>query len=207
MNYNHIPFDTGDIILFHGKPRTCGKSIFSCLISKCTCSKYTHAGIVIRDPTFASRPLRGLYIMESVGFENIPDVENNQKKFGVQLRNLYDVLSSYEGKVYWRQLICERTNNFYKELAAAHSIVHNKPYDFGMGYVKALFDLRIGDVQKNDEFFCSSLVAFLYVVWNFLPVHTPWSIVTPKDLSTENGRKIKLEWSNCQLCNECEVLF
>jgi hypothetical protein len=179
--------------------------LLSGAIEKCTKSNYSHAGIVIVDPKFTPEPMKGLFILESTGLEEVKDVEDHQVKFGVQLRNLEEVVKNYDGKVYWRQLQCKRSDLFYDKLAAAHSVVHNRPYDDGFDYVKALFNWHIGDVQKEKTFFCSALVAFVYVTWGFLPRDTPWSIVTPHDLSEEKNRPIKLEWQNCALNEAIEI--
>ena len=63
MNFNDIPFDTGDIILFHGAVcgrGNCGSHFLSCLIETCTRSSFSHCGVVIKDPTFTPEPLKGL---------------------------------------------------------------------------------------------------------------------------------------------------
>ena len=201
MNYDDIPFDTGDILLFHGATSggNCLSNLLSGAIEKCTRSNYSHAGIVIKDPTFTPEPLKGLYILESTGFEDVKDVEDHQVKFGVQLRELEEVVKNYDGKVFWRQLHCYRSPRFYQKLAVAHNIVHNRPYDDGFDYVKALFNWHIGDCQKEKTFFCSALVAFVYVVWGFLPRDTAWSIVTPAQLSSEKNQLFKMVWQECTL--------
>lgn len=209
MNYSDIPFRTGDLILFHGNVckgrEKCFLKLLSCCIECCTRSQFSHSGIVIKNPEFTSPPLRGLYLLESTGLENVRDVENNEIKFGVQLRKLDEVLRDYNGTAYWRQLICDRTHFFYRRLAQAHSVVHNRPYDDGLDYIKALFDDEVGNVQKKKTFFCSSLCAYVYVALGFLPRDTPWSIVTPKDLSTEPNRKIDLVWRNCRVHDEVRI--
>lgn len=207
MNYADIPFDTGDIILFHGTTTgsNCFTSLLSAAIERCTHSQFSHVGIVIKDPTFTPEPLQGLYLLESTGLENVPDVEDKQIKFGVQLRDLKQVISHYDGRVYWRKLDCDRNQGFYKILSQAHSVVHNRPYDDGVDYLKALFNWHHGDLQKENTFFCSALVTFLYVAWEFLPRETPWSIVTPKQLSSEPGKTFTLDWQNCTLHDEVEI--
>jgi len=117
MNYDDIPFKTGDLLLFHGATSggNCFSNLLSCLIEKCTSSHFSHSGIVIKNPQFTSPPLRGLYILESTGLEDVYDVENQEIKFGVQLRDLREVIKNYDGKVYWRKLDCDRFPIFYKK--------------------------------------------------------------------------------------------
>ena len=207
MDYENIPFATGDILLFHGTTSggNCFMNFLSGAIEKCTHSNYSHAGIVVIDPEFTPEPLKGKYILESTGMEDIKDVEDHQIKFGVQLRNLREVINNYDGKIYWRQLHCERSDNFYKKLSAVHSIVHNRPYDDGFDYVKSLFNWHVGDLQKEKTFFCSALVSFIYVAWGFLPKNTPWSIVRPSQLSNETNQPFPLIWQNCSLNSIIEI--
>lgn len=207
MNFNDIPFETGDIILFHGAvcgPGNCGSHFLSCLIETCTRSAFSHCGVVIKDPLFTPEPLKGLYILESTGLDHVLDVENKENKFGVQLRYLEDAIRNYDGKVYWRQLNCYRNQAFYQKITNAHSVVHNRPYDDGFDYIKALFDWAVGDVQRKDTFFCSALVAFVFVVLGFLPKTTKWSIITPEDFSFKNQT---LKWQNCDVLEEIKILF
>ena len=198
--------DTGDILLFQGSTYngSIPIRIINWVIEKFTNSKYSHTAIVIRDPKFSPEPLQGLYILESTGLEDVKDVEDNQIKFGVQLRNLDEVINNYNGNIYYRKLHCQRDQTFYKKLRNAHSVLHNRPYDDGFDYIKALFNWHIGKIQKQKTFFCSALVSYVYVCWDFLPSDTPWSIVTPKDLGEEGG-KIKLKWKNCKLESPVEL--
>ena len=191
MNYNDVPFSTGDIILFSGSvcgTKKCFSHFLSCVIKTCTQSKYSHCGIVIKNPLCTPEPLDGLYILESTGLENIPDATDNKIKFGVQLRKLDEVIDNYDGKVYWRQVDCDRNQTFYKKLATAYSVVYNKPYDLGFEYIKALFELDVGSLQNKKTFVCSALVAFILVSLGLLPSDTKWSIVTPKELSSYSNK-------------------
>ncbi len=214
MNYNNnfdesnpIDFQTGDILLFNGNTSggNCLINMLSCCIKFCTSSKFSHCGIVIKDPDFFNEPKKGLYILESTGLEEIPDIENNEHKFGVQLRELIPVIRNYKGTVFYRKLTCIRDKLFYRRLRSAHSVVHNRPYDAGIDYIKALFDEEVGDLQKKDTFFCSALVSYIYVSLGLLPFSTPWSIITPHDLSTEPHRPIYLHFENCTVDPEIQI--
>ena len=201
MNYRDIPFETGDILLFHGTTSgsNCFMNFLSGAIEYLTHSKYSHCGIVVKDPDFTPKPLKGLYILESTGLEDVKDVEDEQIKFGVQLRELEEVINDYDGEVFWRRLNCKRDVNFYQKLSVAHNIVHNRFYDDGFDYIKAAFNWHIGDLHKKKTFFCSALVAFIFVCVEFLPQDTPWSIVTPHELSLEKDQPVHLKWINCTL--------
>lgn len=187
MNYSD--FETGDIILFFG---SWWKSPLSCLIEFFTLSKYSHIGIVIKNPNFTPEPLNGLYLLESTGIEQ-PDSENKEPKFGVQLQPLKERLETYSGRIYYRKLNCDRNAIFYSRLTQAHSVVHNLPYDCGLDYIKAAFHLEVGNLQNKRTFFCSALVAFIYVSWGFLSKDTEWSLVRPVDLAERR------KWNNCEV--------
>ena len=104
-------FDTGDIILFSDK-----SFIPSLLISYFTNSKYTHIGMILKDPTYIKEDLKGLYIFESTGLSSINDAEDNKNKFGVQIRKFEDVYNNYNGAIYWRKLNVNRNELFYFNL-------------------------------------------------------------------------------------------
>lgn len=196
--------ETGDLLLF--EPFLTGNEFFGKCIAWWTGSKFAHCGMVIRNPNFTPEPLRGLYILESTGFENVPDCEDDKIKFGVQLRKLEEVVKNYSGQIWVRKLTCERDADFYKKLKKAHSMVHNLPYDIGFDYIKAAFRLKIGQLQRKDTFFCSALVTYLYVSLGVLPSQTDWTIVTPKNLSSEpkSLKDINLLWF-CPLSEETKI--
>jgi hypothetical protein len=199
--------DTGDILLFDDNASCkscclCITSFLDCCIKCCSRSRYTHAALVIKDPPFGPEELKGYYCLESTGLEPVRDVEDHQIKFGVQLRKLQEVVDDFDGKVWVRKLYCTRDAKFTERLKLAHSMVHNRPYDIlPDDWLRALFDLHVGKLQRRKTFFCSALVAFVYVCWGFLPSNTPWSIVRPKDLGTERGRH-NVEFVNCHVEKE-----
>ena len=204
MNYDNIKesLNTGDIILFSNT-----STILSKIISLFSESIYTHAAMVIRNPKFLGHDLPDdIYIIESTGLEHVKDVEDNEYKFGVQLRLFKEVYDSYNGTLYWRQLMCTKNDEFYKNLKYAHSIVHNRVYDVNpIDWIKSCFDIEIGNVQKKKTFFCSALVAFLCVSLNILDKNTPWTIVRPKDLGTEGGHRSNIKFTNCILNKEKQI--
>ena len=173
-------FETGDIILFNEH-----KSIISRLIDFFTYSEFSHIGIVIKDPTFTPEPLKGLYLLESTGVIDGVDVEDHEGKVGVQLRKLEDVITLYDGDIIWRHLNCKRDKEFYENVKKIHSLVHNKTYDFNPAdWVKNLFDLHYGNIQKNSSYVCSALASFFYTALELLPKETDWTIVRPCDFSS-----------------------
>jgi hypothetical protein len=148
--------------------------------------------------------------MES-SFESFPDAEDHKYKFGVELEEFDKVIASAQPheRIYWRKLRCIRDRNFYQLLKEAHQEVHDKPYDFyPEDFINALLHKEGGDDgQLTSRFFCSALVAFLFVKWGFLPYTTQWSRITPKMFSSKNSgsEPYKLVFKNCKV--NPEILF
>lgn len=194
-------FDTGDIILFSDITY-----IPSRIIEWVTGSKYSHVGIVLKDPTYINPLLKGLYIFESTGLSPIVDSEDNKRKTGVQIRKLENVLDDYNGAIYWRKLHTQRNEAFIQKIIEIHNKVHDKPYDVQpIDWLKSMFDNRRGDSQIISRFFCSALVTYIYDVLGFVPPDTPWSIIRPKDLGTENVGTNRIKFINCILDNEIMI--
>jgi hypothetical protein len=216
-HFDDIDFDTGDILLFHENLCCCRclpKNCFTrCLtgfldgcIDCCSDSIYNHAALVIKDPNFGPRPLKGLYVWESTGLEHVRDVEDRRIKFGVQLRRLDEVLRDYDGDVYIRRLSCVRDEQFYQNLKYAHSVAHNEMYDIDpIDWIRALFNIHQGNLQRRDTFYCSALVAFVYTSLGLMPKGTPWTIVRPADLGTESSHRSNIQFIKCELASELKI--
>lgn len=199
--FNKDTLKTGDILLFSDKKSFLGKCI-QC----CTESKYCHAALVLRDPDFTTPPLKGLYVIESTGLEKPADVETHEHyKFGVQVRDFDEVIRDHNGGVWVRHVHCTRDEEFYKNLAQAHTIAHNRFYDINpVTWLEALFNDHAVWLQKKDTFFCSALCAFLLTSVGVLPKDTPWSIVRPRDLGTEHGPHYNINFL-CPVTSEVQL--
>lgn len=190
-------YNTGDILLFSDR------TFFpSRMIEYFSESKYSHAAIILRDPTYIDPKLTGLYIMESTGLTDIPDVEDKKLVTGVQIRPLYDVYKEYDGAIYWRKLNEVRDENFNNIMLNVYTCAHNKPYDINpKDWIEALFDIKLGDEQLTSRFFCSAFVAYVYTNLGFISNKTQWTIIRPKDLGTENVSDNRITLS-CNIDNE-----
>ena len=154
--------NTGDLILFNEK-----KSIISRMIEYFTNSKFSHIGIVIKNPDFTPEKLEGYYLLESGYSEYSKDAEDNVYKLGAQLKRLDVAIKDYDGDIYYRKLHCERNEEFYEKIKEAHSILHNKPYNLNVGWIKSLFDLKIGNEQKLNCFFFQHYVRMFILNQDF----------------------------------------
>ena len=109
-------FQTGDLLLFqHTYDWKNSKDLLfntmDSIISFFTRSKYTHSGIIIKDPSW--RPdLKGYYFLES-NWEFYKDSEDKEIKIGVELVPLEHVLYDNRlNRLFYRKLECERDNEF-----------------------------------------------------------------------------------------------
>ena len=200
MNYDDIKFDTGDLILFEDKSHNSWLDYLSYLIQYFTDSKYSHVGMVVKDPLIKGKTIKGLYLLESTGLDHMIDIDDHKTKFGVQIVDLHKRLQSDDDIFYYRKLNKDRDEKFIDLYNKTYVIVKDKPYDINpLDWCKADFDLKKGNVQKTNTFFCSALVSFMLVSLNILPRDTDWTIMRPKDLGTENGTRLDLSMYNKEI--------
>lgn len=214
MNFDTSQFRTGDILLFHHEQDYDGyfNCVFSCLtglLDLFTQTRYSHAAIIIRDPDFTETPLKGLYVLE-FSIELLPNSEKHNYRIKVELEEFDKVMSqTKEGKtVYWRRLNCVRDDKFYTTLKDTYQVFNTAPYDlFPPDWFNALiYNKNAHDGQIITKFWCSSLVAYMYVMWGFLPESTQWIYTTPRMLGSEKTDKKKLKYLNCFIEKERRIL-
>ena len=190
--------ETGDIILFSGN------YFLSYIVEYFTKSIYSHVGVVLKNPNLGDAKFKGIYLLES-GFENTPDPENHRIKKGVQIINLEDKIKNYRGRIYVRKLHCNRDKKFYEKIIEIHSTVHNIPYDLNpIDWIKGYFKINIGNTQKENTYWCSALVSFVYVELGFLNKNIPWTLISPKELSSSSN---ELKFINCKLDNDTQIIY
>ena len=189
---------TGDILLYNSN------YWYSRLIEWGSGSKFSHISIILRDPTFINEKLTGLYILES-SYEDIPDSNTGEKVWGVQIIPLEHVLDEYKksfvGNLYYRRLETEKSEDFYNKLKDCIKHTEGNKYDLNpLDWFKAEFQLDIGDTRKENTFWCSALVGYVYCHMGFIDKDISWSILPPRKFSHyENDRLI---YSNCSLYPE-----
>ena len=190
METSLTTLNTGDIILFSTS------KWYSELIEVGDECVYSHCGIVLRDPTYIDPSLNGLYLLES-GMEPFPDVIDGKYHFGVQIVPFIDVVNEYvvrhEGAIFHRSLQCKRDYDFEQKIAKAYQIVKDKPYNCDLfDWIEALFGIHLFDKKITSRFWCSALVAYIYVQIGIIEDKIDWTLVTPR------------EWSSCV---ECKFIF
>jgi hypothetical protein len=186
---------TGDLLLYNSN------YWYSRCIEYATGSLYSHISIILRDPVYINPKLKGLYVLES-SKENICDSNTGKKILGVQIIPLEHVLKEYKassvGNLYYRQLEANKSNTFTSVLTECINHTEGDKYDLDpIDWVKAEFGINKGDVQKENTFWCSALVAYVYCKLGFLDSSIPWTIIPPRKFSYyENDR---LTYYNCTL--------
>ena len=152
--------NTLDIILFKGD------GVISRLIEFFGECKYSHVGVVLKDP----------------------------KKIGIQLHRLEDIVKECpKDSVYVRHVECVRDESFYKKLKEVHDETKNKPYDLNpFDWIAAKYNLDVGispdpRYKQTKAFWCSAFVCYLFHELGLVKKDVNWSIVSPHDFS-EKGR-------------------
>lgn len=195
--------DTGDILLFKGT------SWVSKIVEYFGVSRYSHVGIVVKNPKFLNPELEdGIYLLES-SFNDTPDSEDHQYKLGVQIHHINDVLKEFSpGSVFVRHIDIERDETFYNKFSMIHKEIHNKPYDLDINdwlYAKInlLLPLPIeNEFRKTSTFWCSALVSYVYCELGWIERDVNWTIIAPREFSSDEGKMIKFK---CKI--DCEKLI
>lgn len=188
---DEIDLQTGDLILFRGT------SWISKVVEYFGVSKYSHVGIIIKDPRFLNPDLEdGIYLLES-SWNNTPDVEDKQYKMGVQLHYLDDILKEYpKGSIDVRHVKCERTDTFYKTFAQLHQEIHDKPYDMNpYDWLCARYNIACpflpeAKYQTKKSFWCSALVSYVFCELGLLDKGINWSLMAPREFSSDEGKQL-----------------
>lgn len=155
---------TGDIVLCSGR-----HFWFSDLIEIATHSPWSHCGVIYKDDT-------GVYLMES-------GLEHNQGKpvLGVQLTDFKLYTLTYDGEL-WILPLNTLSKTEEGELYSHFQQVLGKKYDTNpLDFLRAWFDLDVGNTTSTDHFFCSALVAYLL---NSIGViqSVKWDLIKPDDI-------------------------
>jgi hypothetical protein len=188
---NEIQLETGDIILFRGS------GIIATFLEYFGKSKYSHVGIILKNPKFLNDKLEdGIYILES-SYNNTPDAEDNKLKLGVQIHRLDDVLPEFgKNSAYIRKVNCVRDQQFYEKLSNIHKEIHNKPYDLNVfDWISAKYNLN-NEISPTPlykhtrEFWCSALVSYIFYELGMIKQDINWTLIAPREFSSVEGKYI-----------------
>jgi hypothetical protein len=181
---NELELQTGDILLFRGD------SLLSKVLEFVGRSKYSHVGIILKNPSFINPNLEdGIYLWDS-SWGYSPDSEDNTYHYGIQLHKLDDIISLYpKNSIYVRKVNAVRDEAFYEKLKAIHDIVYRKPYDLHiMDWIESLENMykkvEINSVWKTTQrFWCSAFVSFVYYKLGWIS-DVNWTLIAPREFST-----------------------
>lgn len=186
-------YHTGDVVLFYD-----AKSWISRAIDYLAGSDYSHCGMLVVDPPWIAE--RGVYIIQS-GAEPIPNAEDDAKVFGVSTYLFANVLATYPGTVAVRHI---RNAHVDRDLlTTVHAKVHELPYNLNLvdwikaGYLAEFHGSSNGYKEVDTRFWCSALVAYMYVRLGWLPHDYPYMYATPSAF----GRHA----NNLPLCTNIEL--
>ena len=180
---------TGDILLCDNlEYKSWG--LFSWFIKFMTKSDFSHVGMIVVDPEFTDVPLKGTYVWTS-GISDIPDPEDNTKKFGVQFIPYEHFISTYSGKIYVRRIEFKDTEKYEKifnneKLKEIHKVVYDKPYDIVITDWIEAYCKKDRHPQKTSRFFCSAFLGYVYTKLSLFDDTLDWSILYPSYFSSEN---------------------
>lgn len=170
MNIRVIRDDlkTGDIVLFSGK------GLFSTIIKAVTLSKWSHVGMIIREPISDM-----VLIIESTTL--------NKGKRGVQISSYSERVKNYKGVVGVRQLLGFKADEeTLKRISRCRRKLQNKDYEESYWeLLLAVVDLGIFENKENlNTIFCSELVTEFYQAMGIIPNDTPSNEFTPANYGT-----------------------
>jgi len=180
---------TGDLLLCDDLQYS-SWGLFSWFIKFMTKSDFSHVGMIVVDPEFTDIPLKGTYVWTS-GISDVPDPEDNTKKFGVQLVPYDHFITTYGGKIYLRRIEFESMEEYTKifnneKLKEIHKVVYDKPYDMVVTDWIEAYCKKDPHPQKTSRFFCSAFIGYVYTKLTLLDEGLDWSILYPSYFSSEN---------------------
>ena len=205
---DEIDLQTGDLVLFTGN------TMISRIIQYFQHNKFSHVGIIIKNPKFLDPSLEdGLYLLES-GFEPI-----GNRTYGVQLHLLEDILKlCSKGTVYTRKVVCERNTDFYEKFSTIYQQIKDIPYDINIfdwiaatfkldynlsdnaNYFK-IFNIRIPiPFRKTNHFWCSSMTAYVFCKLGLIDENINWTLISPSEFDNSSIQFL------CQI-NPKKILF
>jgi hypothetical protein len=164
--------------------------LLSWVIKFATKSDFSHVGMIVVDPEFTNVSLKGTYVWTS-GISDVPDPEDNTKKFGVQFVPYDHFIKTYGGKIYVRRIEFESTEEYnkifnYEKLKEIHKVVYDKPYDMVVTDWIEAYCKKDPHPQKTSRFFCSAFIGYIYTKLSLFEEELDWSILYPSYFSSEN---------------------
>ena len=181
MNLDDL--QTGDIILVSNSDAGIF-NYFIDMIKYSTHSNYVHIGMIVKNPEFTDKPLKGTYVWES-SYEGTSDPQDGKIKFGVQLTDIEDMIDNYGDAKYFIRRLKDNTIFTNDKLKEIHNLVYDVPYDINvLDWIMAFFKKDITP-QKISRLWCSALMGYIFTYLDVLNQKTDWSILYPCDFALD----------------------
>ena len=196
---------TGDLLLCHDNGIEPIIGWLSLLIEKLSYSRYSHMGIIVEEKDLIDmekitiKDPHQLYFLEA-SYDRAPDIYSGQKKCGVECVSLTSYLTQYRsgknGQLYYRKLDIPRDNTFITNFKKSFTHCYNKGYDLHpWDWIRAKFDIEgCGSVQREDTFWCSALVGYIYVHLGILDKDIPWTLIAPRRFSHYENQELSFKY-------------
>jgi hypothetical protein len=134
-------------------------------------------------------------LWEATADTDLKDVTTNRIGSGVQLLDLKEWITFYNGETAVRRLRVERSPAMRAALLAFYENVRGRPYQRRkLELLRATYDGLMGTNAREDlsSLFCSELVAAAYQRMGLLPKRPPSNEYTPADFSEERQPPLPL---------------
>jgi hypothetical protein len=179
---------TGDIVLVSNyEPGLF--NYFLSMIRYATHSEYVHIGMVVKDPNYLEKPLKGTFLWES-GYEGTPDPQDGKVKLGVQLTDFKDIKKNYTNANFYVRRLKDNSIFTREKLRDIHKIVYEVPYDIHpLDWILAFFH-EDNCKKKIDRFWCSAFVGYIFSDLGILSEKVDWSILAPADFGLDGENLI-----------------
>lgn len=167
---------TGDIILFSG---TCwvGKTI-----KLLSWSRWSHVGMVVYGPSH-SEPM----VYESTHCNKLKCFDTGENTMGVQLVPLKDRVDIYKGRVAYRHLYSELSEEQLYSLKLFRHSMQGKDFERSKYQMWSSNYSFIPSKEDLSSLFCSELIAAAYQELGLLGKEIPSNKFVPKDFSAKGN--------------------
>ena len=183
---------TGDLLLYSGI------TWYSWMLEYMTDSPYKYISMVLKDPYFMGEKHYGIYIIEAK-CQNTRYCIRDIPLFGTRIVPFMVACKKYlshGGNIYYRRLICNRDSIFIDRLNSVITTVYTSSYNINpSNWLRNECGIMYGDCPVDNTFWCSALIAYIYIRLGLLHSCVEWSLMKPSKFG--GLAKDKLSFINC----------
>ena len=175
----------GDLLLFHGNDP----------ISRCirvlSQSSISHCALLIRDPIYIHKSLKGLYVMESSRFKN----PYKRDIHLVPFHKIIDREKQLGNQVYWRSLY-DKKRLCNTDLYDIYNTIKDGKYDLSIEHWFKAFQVRKYKIKTSffdqKQFDCSALVGYYYNRLGILSRDQDWTTLSPASFFSKDKNRVNI---------------